>query len=255
MEKSRLLWAASDSWVMLQRNIKHLVRNPESLFINIFLPVVLMLMFVYVFGGAIQTGTAYVNYIVPGIIIFCAGYGSSMTAVSVSQDRLGGLFERLRSMPVHPSSFMLGHVIGSFVRNAISAALVFVVAFLLGFRPEAGWLDWLGVVLLLSLFILSVCWLAVVFGLLAKSVEIASAFTFIVMFMPYVSSAFVPTDTMPSWLRAYADYQPFTPLIETLRGLLLDTDIGRQSWIAVVWFGGLLFVSYIVAMILFRRKG
>lgn len=157
MEKSRLLWAASDSWVMLQRNIKHLVRNPESLFINIFLPVVLMLMFVYVFGGAIQTGTAYVNYIVPGIIIFCAGYGSSMTAVSVSQDRLGGLFERLRSMPVHPSSFMLGHVIGSFVRNAISAALVFVVAFLLGFRPEAGWLDWLGVVLLLSLFILSVC--------------------------------------------------------------------------------------------------
>lgn len=251
---SRLLWTLSDGWTMFRRNLKHIFRHPDSLFMSIALPIILMLMFVFVFGGAIQTGSAYVNYIVPGIIITCVGYGSSTTAMGVCQDMVGGLFERFRSMPIHPSSLLVGHVAGSFVRNVISTALVIVVALLVGFRPNAGWLEWLSVIGYLSLFLLSISWLSVVFGLLAKSVETASSFSFFIMFLPYISSAFVPTETMPSWLHGFADNQPMTPLIETLRGLLIGTPIGENSWLAIAWFGILLIVSFTASMIIFRRR-
>src|SRR5699024_10640022 len=192
MTESKWYWSILDGWTMSRRSFKHLFRNPESLFLSFGLPVILMLLFVYIFGGAIQTGTDYVNYVVPGVIIVCVGYASSMTAMSVTQDMVGGLFERFRSMPILPSSLMVGHVIGSFARTMIGTALVLLAAILIGFRPSAGLQEWLGVIGILSLFLFSISWLSVVFGLLAKSVESASAFTFLIMFLPYVSSAFVP---------------------------------------------------------------
>ncbi|WP_078382445.1 ABC transporter permease [Sutcliffiella halmapala] len=254
MKELSITWALHDGWVMFRRNLKHIFRNPESLMVSIFLPVMMMLLFVFVFGGAIQTGTEYVNYIVPGIIITCVGYGSSMTAMSVTQDMVGGLFDRFRSMPIHPSSLLVGHVAGSFVRNMISTTLVILVAVLVGFRPNASFIEWLGALGLLSLFLLSISWLSVIFGLLAKNIETASAFSFIIMFAPYISSAFVPTETMPSWLHAFAENQPMTPLIDTLRGLLIGTPIGNHAWLAIVWFGGILLVSFVVAMVIFKRR-
>ncbi|CAG9622428.1 ABC transporter permease [Sutcliffiella rhizosphaerae] len=244
----------SDSWNLFRRNVKHLLRNPESLFVSIFLPVILMLLFVYVFGGAIHTGTEYVNYIVPGIIITCVGYASSMTAISVTQDMVGGMFDRLRSMPVHSSSLLIGHVAGSFIRNSISTILVIAVAFLTGFEANAGLLEWLAAIGILGLFLLAISWLSVVFGLLANTVETASSFTFIVMFLPYISSAFVPTDTMPTWLQAFAANQPMTPLIEAVRGYLIGTPNTNEVWLTLIWFGSLLIISFFLATAIYKRK-
>ncbi len=238
---------------MSLRSLKHIFREGESLVMATGLPVGIMVMFVYVFGGAIQTGTDYVNYVVPGVIITCVGFGSSIIALSVTQDMVGGLYERFRSMPLFPSSLMVGHVIGGFVRNAIATTVAFLVALLIGFRPDAGWLEWLGVIGVLTLFMFSISWLFVVFGLLVKSVETANAMTFPILFLPYVSSAFVPTNTMPSWLHAFAENQPMTPLIETLRGLLLGTPIDHNHWLTIAWFGGLLIVSMMAATFLFKR--
>lgn len=254
MRESKLYWALSDGWTMSRRSLKHIFRESESLLMAIGLPVMIMLMFVYVFGGAIQTGTDYVNYVVPGVIITCAGFGSALIAVSVTQDIVGGLFDRLRSMPLLPSSLMAGHVIGGFVRNAIATTAIFLVALLIGFQPNASLLQWLGVIGVLSLFMLSLNWVFVVIGLLTKSVETANAATFPMLFLPYVSSAFVPTETMPAWLHAFADNQPMTPLIETLRGLLTGTPIGHNAWLTVLWFGSLLIISFVLSIIIFKRK-
>ncbi|MGG0717675.1 ABC transporter permease [Robertmurraya massiliosenegalensis] len=254
MRKSKFYWALSDGWTMSHRSLKHIFREPESLLMAIGLPVAIMVMFVYIFGGAIQTGTEYVNYVVPGVIITCAGFGSSLIAISVTQDMVGGLFERLRSMPLHPSSLMVGHVTGGYIRNAIATTMIFLVAFLIGFRPNAGFIDWLGIIGLLSLFMLSLNWLFVAMGLMAKSVETANAVTFPMLFLPYVSSAFVPTETMPSWLHAFAEYQPMTPLIETVRGLLIGTPIGNNLLLSIFWFGSLLIISFSISVAIFNRK-
>lgn len=248
-------WTLRDGWTMFLRLMKHTYRNPETLLIGIFLPVILMLLFVYVFGGAIQTGTAYVNYIVPAVIVTCVGYGTSMTATGVNVDMNGGLYDRLRSMPVRPVSLLFAHIASSFVRNGIGAALVVLVALAIGFRPAADLGAWLGVVCFLGLFFLAVCWLSVFFGLLAPNPETAGTFGFFIIFLPYASSAFVPTGTMPSWLRVFADHQPFTPLIDTLRGLLLGGGISAgDAWASVAWFGSLLAISFAAALILFVRK-
>ncbi|WP_096438564.1 ABC transporter permease [Alteribacter populi] len=254
MRKSKFYWALSDGWTMSQRSLKHIFREPESLLMAIGLPVAIMVMFVYVFGGAIQTGTEYVNYVVPGVIITCAGFGSSLIAISVTQDMVGGLFERLRSMPLLPSSLMVGHVTGGFIRNAIATTVIFFVALLIGFQPNAGFIDWLGVIGLLSLFMFSLNWFFVAIGLITKSVETANAATFPMLFLPYVSSAFVPTETMPTWLHAFAENQPMTPLIETLRGLLIGTPIGNNAWLTILWFGSLLVLSFIISVAIFKRK-
>ncbi len=244
----------NDSFLLFQRNVKHMLRNPESLIMSIVMPVMLMLLFVFVFGGAVDTGTEYVNFVVPGIIIICVGFGSSLIAVSVCQDMVGGLFERFRSMPLNPSALLIGHVAGSFVRNFISTVVVIIVAVLIGFRPNASFFDWLMAFGILSLFLLTISWLSVILGLLAKNVETASAFTFIFMFLPYISSAFVPTETMPDWLHPFANNQPITPLIETLRGLLTGTPIENNGVISILWFGSLLVIFYIVAVIIFNRR-
>jgi len=246
--------AVSDSLTMIRRSLRHTVRNPDALLMAVVLPVLLMLLFVYVFGGAIETGTDYVNYVVPGIILLCTGYGAAATAVDVAGDMTEGIIDRFRSLPILGSAVLTGHVVASVARNAFSTALVVGVAWLCGFRPTAGPAEWAAVGGMLLLFMLAMSWLSVALGLLARSVEAASGFTFFVLFLPYLSSAFVPTGTMPAVLRAVADHQPVTPIIETLRGLLLGTPVGSSGWLAVAWCGGLLAISVALSSALFRRR-
>jgi ABC-2 type transport system permease protein len=245
----------SDALTMSGRAIRLSLRHVDALLTALFLPVMLMVLFVELFGGAIETGaTSYVTYVVPGVILLCAGFGSATTAVSVSQDMTGGIVERLRAMDVGGPAVMAGHVAASVVRNAASAVLVVAMALLLGFRPSAGALAWLAVAGLLLFFVVAVSWLAAAIGLVASSPEAANGFTFVVMFLPYASSAFVPVDTMPGWLHGFAARQPVTPIVETLRGLLLGTAVGGEAWTAVAWCAGILAVSIAAAAALFRRR-
>jgi len=244
----------SDSLTMAGRSLRLTMRTPDALLTSLLLPIMLMLLFVYLFGGAIQTGTEYVTYVVPGVLLLCAGFGASMTAVSVSQDMTGGIVDRFRSLDVAGTAVLAGHVAASVARNLASTVLVFGVAFLIGFRPSAGPLDWLAAAGVLLAFMLAISWLSAAFGLLARSPEAAGGFTFLMAFLPYPSSAFVPIDTMPSWLHGFANNQPVTPVIETLRGLLLDTPVGNSPWLALAWCGGILVASVALAGVLFRRR-
>ena len=249
-----LTYAASDSAAMIDRSVKHTVRNLESLLMSVILPVVLMLLFVYVFGGAIDPSGDYANYVVPGIILLCTGYGAASTAVDVARDMTEGVVDRFRSMPILSSAVLTGHVVASVARNTLATVLVIGVAFLTGFRPDAGVLEWLAVAGMLLLWVLALSWVAVCFGLIARTVEGANGFTFLVLFLPYLSSAFVPVETMRAGLRAVAANQPVTPIAETLRGLLLGTPIGSYGWQALAWCAGLLVAAFTAATILFRRR-
>lgn len=244
----------SDALTMSGRSIRLSARNLDALLTSLMLPVMLMLVFVYLFGGAIQTGTKYVTYVVPGVVLLCACFGAATTAVTVSHDMAGGIVDRLRSMDVGGSAVLAGHVAASVARNAVSTGLVIAVALLIGFRPSAGPLDWLAVAGVLLAFVLAVSWLSAAVGLLAKSPEAANGFAFIVMFATYASSAFVPVDTMPSWIQGFAAHQPITPVIETLRGLMLGTPVGSSAWTAVAWCGGILVVSIAASARLFQRR-
>jgi ABC-2 type transport system permease protein len=246
--------AVGDVTTMAGRCVRLSRRNLEALLTALLLPVLLMLLFVELFGGAIDTGTEYVTYVVPGVILLCAGFGSAITAVSVSQDMTGGIVDRLRSMDVRGAAVLGGHVAASVVRNAASTALVLGVALAIGFRPQAGPLAWLGVAGVLLAFVLAMSWLAAAIGLLARSPEGANGFTFVVMFLPYASSAFVPVQTMPSWIQGFARHQPVTPVVETLRGLLLGTPVGTAPWTALAWCAGILAVSVAASGLLFQRR-
>jgi ABC-2 type transport system permease protein len=245
----------SDALTMSGRSIRLSMRHLDALITSLFLPVMLMLVFVELFGGAIQTGAgSYVTYVVPGVILLCAGFGSATTAVSVSQDMTGGIVDRLRAMDVGGAAVMAGHVAASVVRNAASAGLVLAVALLLGFHPSAGPLAWLAVAGVLLAFVVAISWMAAAIGLVASSPEAANGFTFVVMFLPYASSAFVPVDTMPGWLHGFAAHQPVTPIVETLRALLLGTPVGGEAWTALAWCAGILAASVLASAALFRRR-
>ncbi|MCW6010989.1 ABC transporter permease [Micromonospora sp. CPCC 205371] len=244
----------SSALVMIDRSVRLSRRNLDALLTALMLPIMLMLLFVYLFGGAIETGTKYVTYVVPGVIMLCAAFGASTTAVSVSQDVAGGIVDRFRSMDVGGVAFLTGHVVASVVRNLASTLLVLGIALIIGFRPAAGPLEWLAVAAVLLLFVFAVSWLSAAVGLLVRSAEAAGGFTFFVMFLPYPSSAFVPIDTMPGWIHGFAEHQPATPVIETLRGLMLGTDLGTAPWLALAWSGGILLVSVAAAGALFRRR-
>jgi len=244
----------SDSLTMVGRSLRLTMRTPDALLTSLLLPVMLMLLFVYLFGGAIQTGTRYVTYVVPGVLLLCAGFGASLTAVSVSHDMTGGIVDRFRSLDVGGAAVLAGHVAASVARNLASTVLVFGVAFLIGFRPSAQPLDWLAAGGVLLLFMLAISWLSAAIGLLARSPEAAGGFTFFMAFLPYPSSAFVPIETMPTWLHGFAENQPVTPVIETLRGLLLGTPVGTSPWQALAWCLGILVASVALAGVLFRRR-
>ncbi len=229
-------------------------RDLDALLTSLILPVLLMLVFVYLFGGAIDTGTAYVTYVVPGVLVLCAGYGAATTAVGVSGDMAEGVVDRFRSLDVGGTSVLAGHVVASVARNAVATAAVFAVAFLIGFRPDASPAGWAAAVGVLAAYVVAFSWLSAAIGLLAESPEAASGFTFFVLFLPYPSSAFVPVDTMPGWMHGFAENQPVTHVIEALRGLLLDEPVGSAPWLALIWCGGLLVVSVAASAVLFRRR-
>ncbi|MGC4191162.1 MAG: ABC transporter permease [Thermomicrobiales bacterium] len=239
---------------MTWRSLRGATRQPDALFLAIVLPSLLMLLFVYVFGGAMSVGIDYVNYVVPGVIVLCAGYGAAITAVSVASDMERGVIDRFRSLPIDGSSVLTGHVLASMVRNMIATGIVLVVAYLAGFRAEAGVIDWTLAIGLILLFILAISWLATVLALLIGNSETANAITSIMLFLPYLSSGFVPVDTMPAPLAAIARHQPYTPLIEAMRSLLLGTPMGSNGVVAVVWLAGILVVSFVAARFLFRRE-
>jgi ABC-2 type transport system permease protein len=244
----------SDALTLTSRSVRLSLRTVDALLTSLFLPVVLMLVFVYLFGGALRTGGDYVTYVVPGVILLCATFGSATTAVSVSSDMTGGIIDRLRAMDVRGAALLTGHVAASVLRNVASTALVLAVGLAIGFRPHATALGWLGAAGVLLAFVLAVSWLAAAIGLLARSPEGANGATFVLMFVPYASSAFVPVATMPDWLQGFAGHQPVTPVIETLRGLLLGTPVGSQPWVALAWCAGLTAVSVALAAVLFRRR-
>lgn len=246
----------SESMILTARCLRLSRRQVDALITALLLPVLLMLLFVELFGGAIHTGTTmrYVTYVVPGVLLLCAGYSSSLTAVAVCQDMTGGCIDRLRSMNVRGTSLLVGHVVASVARNLASGVLVVAVALALGFHPHAGALAWLEAAGVLLAFIVAISGLSVAAGLLARSPEAASGFTFLIMFLPYASSAFVPVHTMPVWLRGFAAHEPITPITETLRGLLLGTPLGANAWVAIAWCAGILLVSIVASGALFARR-
>ncbi|MBM7567188.1 ABC transporter permease [Paenibacillus sacheonensis] len=240
--------------VFVGRSIRLSLRNTEALIMAIVLPVMLMLLFTYVFGGAIDPGGDYVNYVVPGIILLCAGFGSSSTAVDVSQDMTNGIIDRFRTLPIRSLSVITGHVAASLARNLLATGVVIGVAFLVGFRTSAGFLEWLAAIGIIALFILALTWLFAAIGLVAGSPSAASGYGFILLFLPYLSSAFVPTATMPRWLQGVANHQPITPVIETIRSLLTGSPIGHHAWLAAAWCVGILLLALLWSVASFRRK-
>ena len=251
----RLRAAASDTATMIGRSIGLTRRTADTLVMSIVLPLLQMALFVYVFGGAISTRAGYLDYVVPGIVLLCTGYGAASTAMSVAADTTSGMVDRLRSMPVRASAVLTGHVVASVARNALATAVVVVAAVVMGFRPDAGPAEWVLTAGLLLLYVLALSWLAAFLGVLARGVESASALSFVMLFLPYLSSAFVPTETLPAALRPVAEHQPITSVIETVRGLLTGTEIGSSGVLAVVWCVGLLSVSVAAASWAFRRHG
>jgi ABC-2 type transport system permease protein len=246
---------AGAAWtVLIGRCLRLSRRNIDAMVTAIMLPIMLMLVFVYLFGGAIDTGTRYVTYVVPGVLLLCAGFGAAGTAVTVNRDMTGGIVDRFRSLDVRGAAMLGGHVVASVARNAVSTLLVLGVAVAIGFRPHATVLGALGAAGILLLFITALSWLSAVAGLMARSAEAASGYTFLPMFLPYASSAFVPIATMPGWLHGFAANQPVTPVIETLRGLLLGTGAGAAWWHALAWCAGMLAVGIALSGVLFRRR-
>jgi ABC-2 type transport system permease protein len=251
--------ALNDSRVMIARNIRRSLRDPEAFFTALVLPIILMLLFVYVFGGAMKMSGKYVDYVVPGLIVLCAGVGAGTTAVAVATDMTNGIVDRFRSLPIAGSSVLVGHVVASLVRNLVATTLVVGVGLAIGWRPTGSALDWIAAAAMIVLLILALSWLAAGVGLLARTPEAASSFAMVLMFLPYVSTAFVPGNTLPAVLRAIATRQPFTPIVETMRGLWMGhTSTGastaHEALIAIAWCLALLVISSAAASRLFQHR-
>ncbi|SIO18612.1 ABC transporter permease [Agromyces cerinus] len=238
----------------IARSFRHSVRDIDAMLMAVLLPTMLMLMFTFIFGNAIDPSGGYVDYVVPGIILLCAGFGASSTAISVSRDMTTGIIDRFRTMPLRSGAVTTGHVVASLARNLVATGVVIAVALLVGFRPSATPLEWLAVFGLVALYILAITYLFAAIGLAASSPEAASGYGFILLFLPYLSSAFVPVETMPGWLQWIAENQPITPVIETIRGLLMGTPIGDSAWWAIGWCVGIVVVSVVWGGWLFRRR-
>jgi ABC-2 type transport system permease protein len=244
-----------DSTVLLGRSLRHISRSPDTIITTAIMPIGFLLLFVYVLGGAIESGAeSYVTYLLPGILVITIASGISYTAYRLFLDIQGGIFERFQSMPIARSSVLWAHVLTSLVANLISVAVVVLVALLMGFRSSAGVLAWLAVAGILILLTLALTWLAVIPGLTAKSVDGASAFSYPLILLPFVSSAFVPTDSMPTPVRVFAENQPVTSIVNTIRELLASQPVGADIWIALAWCVGILVVAYGCAMITYRRR-
>ncbi len=244
----------SDMGVMLGRSMRHIFRSMDTIISVTIMPIAMMLLFVYVFGGAIQTGTDnYVNYLLPGILLMAIASGIAYTAYRLFMDMQRGIFERFHSMPIARSAALWGHVLSSLVSNAISVVVIILVALIMGFRSSAGILPWLAVAGILALFTLALTWVAAIAGLSAKTVDGAAAFSYPIMFLPFISSAFVPTESMPSAVRAFAENQPVTSIVNAIRALLSGRSVGNDIWIALAWCLGIMIVAYIFAMRAYKK--
>jgi ABC-2 type transport system permease protein len=244
-----------DTTVLTGRSLLHITRSLDTIITTAITPIAIMLLFVYVFGGAIDTGSdSYVEYMLPGILLITIASGVAYAALRLFTDLKGGIFERFQSMPIARSSVLWAHVLTSLVANLVSLVVVVLVALLMGFRPGAGVLAWLAVAGILILFTLALTWLAVIAGLSAGSADGAGAFSYPLIFLPFISSAFVPTDTMPGPVRAFAENQPVTSIVNAIRNLFAQQPVGTDIWIALAWCIGILIVAYIFAMVTYRRR-
>ncbi|CQR57941.1 ABC transporter permease [Paenibacillus riograndensis] len=245
----------SDMSVMLGRSMRHILRSMDTIVTVCITPIALMLLFVYVLGGAIQTDTDnYVNYLLPGILLIAIASGISYTAYRLFLDKQRGIIERFHSMPIARSTVLWGHVLTSVVSNVISVVVIILVALIMGFRSSAGVLSWLAVAGILVLFTLALTWVAAIAGLSAKSVEGASAFSYPLIFLPFISSAFVPTESMPSAVRIFAENQPVTSIVEAIRALLSGQPVGNDIWAALAWCIGISLVAYCFAMRVYKKR-
>ncbi|WP_330465711.1 ABC transporter permease [Micromonospora zamorensis] len=243
-----------DTAVLLGRSLRHIARSPDTIITTAIMPIAFMLLFVYVFGGAIETGSdSYVNYLLPGILIITIASGISYTAFRLFLDLKGGIFERFQSMPIARSAVLWAHVLTSLVANLISIVVVIGVALIMGFRTGAGVSGWLAVAGILVLFTLALTWIAVIPGLTAKTLDGASAFSYPLIFLPFVSSAFVPTGSMPGPVRAFAEHQPVTSIVNAIRDLFTQQPVGTDIWIALAWCTGILVLAYLFANVTYRR--
>lgn len=254
--KPRIYLNLLDSMLLIKRSATHIIRNTDQLLGTFFQPIMFLVLFVYVFGGAINTGgSSYINFLIAGIIVQTAAFGSTTTAIAVSNDLQKGIIDRFRSLPMSNLAVLNGHVISDVFRNAISTLVMIIVGLLIGFRPGASPLDWVLIAGILLLFTLAFSWLSVIIGVLAKSVEGVQWLTFVLIFpLTFASSAFVPTATMTPVLKAFAENQPITQVVEAVRALMIGTPIGNHGWLAVAWSIGLLVVAIPLASWLFKRK-
>ena len=244
-----------DTTVLTGRSLRHIVRSPDTIITTAVTPIALMLIFVYVFGGAINTGSEpYIDYMLPGILLITVASGIAYTAYRLFMDLQGGIFERFQSMPIARSSALWAHVLTSLVANMASLVIVVGVALLMGFRTGASLLGWLEVAGILILFTLALTWVAVIAGLSAKTVDGASAFAYPLIFLPFVSSAFVSTETMPGPVAWFAENQPVTAIVDSIRAIFAQQPVGTDIWVALAWCVGILVVAYALATMIYRRK-
>jgi ABC-2 type transport system permease protein len=244
-----------DTVVLTGRSLRHITRSADTIITTVVTPVAMMLLFVYVFGGAINTGSdSYLNYMLPGILLVTVASGVAYTSLRLFLDMQSGIFERFQSLPIARSGVLWAHVLTSLVANLASLVVVVLVALLMGFRSPAGVLAWLEIAGILILFTLSLTWIAVIAGLSATSGDGAGAFAYPLIFLPFISSAFVPTDTMPGPVRAFAENQPVTSIVNAIRDLFTQQSVGSDIWTALVWCVGILVVAYVFAMSTYRRK-
>ena len=243
-----------DMSVMFGRSMRHIFRSMDTIITVCITPIAMMLLFVYVFGGAIQTDTEnYVNYLLPGIMLMAIGSGIAYVAYRLFIDKERGIFERFHSMPIARSTVLWGHVLTSLISNGISVVAIILVALIMGFRSSAGILDWLAVFGILSVFTLALTWIAIIAGLAAKTPDGAGAFSYPIIFLPFISSAFVPTETMPSVVCVFAENQPVTPIVEAIRNLLANKPVGNDIWVALAWCIAIIVVAYIFAMRIYKK--
>jgi len=255
---STLAYAWRDSVTMLRRNLKHQLRYPSMTLMIIGIPVIFLLLFVYVFGGTLGAGLGgdrsdYANYVTPGVLLLAVAGAATSTAVSVAMDMTEGIIARFKTMAIFRPSVLTGHVLGNFIQSLVGLAVVIGVAFLVGFRPNASFVEWLGISGMLLIVTFAIVWLSVACGLWAKTVESASNIPMPLILLPFLGSGFVPTDSMPAAMGWFAEYQPFTPVMETLRGLMFGTVIGKSAWIAVGWCVLITVVSFVWAKRLYNR--
>ena len=245
----------SDTAVLTGRTLRHVTRSVDTIITTAVMPIAIMLLFVYVFGGAIETdSSSYVDYMLPGILLITIASGIAYTAVRLFTDLESGIFERFQSMPIARSSVLWAHVGTSLVSNMVSVVVVVLVALLMGFRTGAGLLAWLAVAGILVLFTLALTWVAVIPGLTAKTADGAIAFSYPLIFLPFISSAFVPTETMPGPVRWFAEHQPVTSIVNAIRALFAQQPVGSDIWVALGWIVGILVVAYALAMLAYRRR-